>query len=265
MSCEEIKKIIPKYFKHQACDVEIKMVEEHLCICHNCRTELGKLMDNKDGFNNSSEDLNQSDNIKENDPIKKSFPEIKIISEEEITQDIEIQTDIDNEENVFTADSSKENKNLINKNRVNSKIEYVSPFETGQSITDKKDSIIDKGGDDSITDKNTESENIGEKVRISFEDEFGKYGTEDSKFEETISEELGGDEMLDLTMSKNIDTEDLEKEVFSSQNQAKDISNGLEEKQNNKKNIKKIEPFEYISLTFAIIVLIFVVWLLMRG
>ncbi|MCK5493268.1 MAG: hypothetical protein KAJ14_09175, partial [Candidatus Omnitrophica bacterium] len=136
---------------------------------------------------------------------------------------------------------------------------------TGQSITDKKDSITDKGGDDSITDKNSESENIGEKVRISFEDEFGKYETEDSKSEETISEELGGDEILDLTMPKNIDTEDLEKEVFSSQNQAKDSINGLEVKQNNKKNIKKIESFEYISLTFAIIVLIFVVCLLMRG
>jgi len=45
MECEEIKKIIPKYFQHTASDEEIQSVEEHLCVCHDCRTVLGELMD----------------------------------------------------------------------------------------------------------------------------------------------------------------------------------------------------------------------------
>ena len=45
MDCEEIKKIIPRYFQHSATEEEIKKVEEHLCVCHDCRTTLGELMD----------------------------------------------------------------------------------------------------------------------------------------------------------------------------------------------------------------------------
>ena len=45
MECEEIKKIIPRYFQHTASEEEIKKVEEHLCVCHDCRTTLGELMD----------------------------------------------------------------------------------------------------------------------------------------------------------------------------------------------------------------------------
>ena len=46
MECAEIKKIIPKYFQHTASEEEIRLVEEHLCSCHDCRTILGELMDN---------------------------------------------------------------------------------------------------------------------------------------------------------------------------------------------------------------------------
>ncbi|MCF7907713.1 MAG: zf-HC2 domain-containing protein [Candidatus Omnitrophica bacterium] len=45
MDCEEIKIIIPKYFNHTANEDEIKNVEEHLCVCHDCRSTLGELMD----------------------------------------------------------------------------------------------------------------------------------------------------------------------------------------------------------------------------
>ncbi len=45
MECEDIKKIIPKYFQHTANEEEIQSVEEHLCVCHDCRTILGELMD----------------------------------------------------------------------------------------------------------------------------------------------------------------------------------------------------------------------------
>jgi len=46
MDCEDIKKIIPCYFQHTASEEEIKQVEEHLCVCHDCRAVLGELMDN---------------------------------------------------------------------------------------------------------------------------------------------------------------------------------------------------------------------------
>ncbi len=46
MDCEEVKKIIPNYFQHTASEEEIRKVEEHLCVCHDCRTALGELMDN---------------------------------------------------------------------------------------------------------------------------------------------------------------------------------------------------------------------------
>ncbi|MBU2473386.1 MAG: zf-HC2 domain-containing protein [Candidatus Omnitrophica bacterium] len=45
MDCQEIKEVIPKYFNHTATDEEIKLVEEHLCVCHDCRSTLGELMD----------------------------------------------------------------------------------------------------------------------------------------------------------------------------------------------------------------------------
>ncbi|MBU2044502.1 MAG: zf-HC2 domain-containing protein [Candidatus Omnitrophica bacterium] len=45
MDCQEIKGVIPKYFNHTATDEEIKLVEEHLCVCHDCRSTLGELMD----------------------------------------------------------------------------------------------------------------------------------------------------------------------------------------------------------------------------
>jgi predicted anti-sigma-YlaC factor YlaD len=45
MSCEEIKIIIPAYIKHTATDDEILKVEEHLCVCNECREYLGKTMD----------------------------------------------------------------------------------------------------------------------------------------------------------------------------------------------------------------------------
>jgi len=45
MECEEVKKIIPQYFQHTASEEEIQAVEEHLCVCHDCRTVLGELMD----------------------------------------------------------------------------------------------------------------------------------------------------------------------------------------------------------------------------
>lgn len=45
MSCEDIKPIIPSYINHTAKDAEISKVEEHLCVCNQCREYLSQLMD----------------------------------------------------------------------------------------------------------------------------------------------------------------------------------------------------------------------------
>ncbi|MFA5272042.1 MAG: zf-HC2 domain-containing protein [Candidatus Omnitrophota bacterium] len=45
MNCDEIKTIIPAYIKHTAAEDEISKVEEHLCVCNECREFLGQTMD----------------------------------------------------------------------------------------------------------------------------------------------------------------------------------------------------------------------------
>jgi len=45
MLCDEIKEIIPAYIKHTAAEDKIREVEEHLCVCNDCREFLGQLMD----------------------------------------------------------------------------------------------------------------------------------------------------------------------------------------------------------------------------
>jgi len=43
--CEEIKKIIPGYVKHTLSAEENGSVEEHLCVCDDCRKYVNDLLD----------------------------------------------------------------------------------------------------------------------------------------------------------------------------------------------------------------------------
>ncbi|MBU0694328.1 MAG: zf-HC2 domain-containing protein [Candidatus Omnitrophica bacterium] len=45
MDCEKIKEIIPAYIKHTALEEDAEKVEEHLCICHDCRQSLSQCID----------------------------------------------------------------------------------------------------------------------------------------------------------------------------------------------------------------------------
>ncbi|MFH1504449.1 MAG: hypothetical protein ABIH08_03555 [Candidatus Omnitrophota bacterium] len=63
MDCQEIKKIIPRYFQHIAVEEEVKSVEEHLCVCHECRLTLGKLMDKVDEDSEALEQGEGKENI----------------------------------------------------------------------------------------------------------------------------------------------------------------------------------------------------------
>ncbi|MCM8773765.1 MAG: zf-HC2 domain-containing protein [Candidatus Omnitrophica bacterium] len=48
MDCESIRKIIAAYINHTALDNEIQQVEEHLCICQDCREYLSHFIDKKE-------------------------------------------------------------------------------------------------------------------------------------------------------------------------------------------------------------------------
>ncbi|MFA5272392.1 MAG: zf-HC2 domain-containing protein [Candidatus Omnitrophota bacterium] len=56
MNCDEIKTIIPAYIKHTATEDEILKVEEHLCVCNDCREFLGQTMDRP----NTNEEKNET-------------------------------------------------------------------------------------------------------------------------------------------------------------------------------------------------------------
>ena len=45
MKCDVIKEIIPAYIDHSASQEEMKIVEEHLCVCNECREFLSRCMD----------------------------------------------------------------------------------------------------------------------------------------------------------------------------------------------------------------------------
>jgi len=48
MDCKKIKSIIPRYVNHSATEEEISVVEEHLCVCHECRQYLSDFFDKDD-------------------------------------------------------------------------------------------------------------------------------------------------------------------------------------------------------------------------
>jgi len=63
MDCQEIKNIIPRYFQHTASEEEVKAVEEHLCVCHECRLALGELMDKMEEAGKPVEPQNPEEDI----------------------------------------------------------------------------------------------------------------------------------------------------------------------------------------------------------
>jgi predicted anti-sigma-YlaC factor YlaD len=47
MNCEETKAAIPSYINHTASETQVGSIEEHLCICNDCRQFLSQAIDNK--------------------------------------------------------------------------------------------------------------------------------------------------------------------------------------------------------------------------
>ena len=83
MDCNKIKEVIPRYFNHTASEEEIKTVEEHLCICHDCRTALGELMDK---ITDSEQPVNNENQDQEMQIIPGNLSETPLGSEAEPTK-----------------------------------------------------------------------------------------------------------------------------------------------------------------------------------
>lgn len=73
MICEEIKDIIPKYVKHDMQEPEITQVEEHLCVCNECRLFLSQFMD-KPALAFEKQKPATHDEISPIEPTKKTLP-----------------------------------------------------------------------------------------------------------------------------------------------------------------------------------------------
>jgi len=57
MDCKKIKSIIPRYVNHSASEEEIGIVEEHLCVCHECRRYLSDFLDKNDAVLSKTDHL----------------------------------------------------------------------------------------------------------------------------------------------------------------------------------------------------------------
>ena len=65
MDCKGIKRIIPDYITHAASEDDVQKVEEHLCICQECRDYLSRLLDKKDSQSKAEEKLSSPPSYKE--------------------------------------------------------------------------------------------------------------------------------------------------------------------------------------------------------
>jgi len=80
MDCKKIKGIIPKYVNHSATEDEISAVEEHLCVCHECRQYLSNLFDRNDSGNVDTGHITDKEHLRKTDIINISTIIIGIIT-----------------------------------------------------------------------------------------------------------------------------------------------------------------------------------------
>ncbi len=64
MNCAKIRNIIPRYVEHSATEEEISMVEEHLCVCHECRQYLSNFLNKDDAGSPESDSYVKNKNVK---------------------------------------------------------------------------------------------------------------------------------------------------------------------------------------------------------
>lgn len=61
VNCDEIKNLIPGYIKHSIEEEDAKKIEEHLCVCEQCRKHLALYMDKIEHPEKSAEKEIQTD------------------------------------------------------------------------------------------------------------------------------------------------------------------------------------------------------------
>lgn len=61
VNCDEIKSLIPGYIKHSVEEEDAKKIEEHLCVCEQCRKHLAVYMDKIEHPEKSAEKETQTE------------------------------------------------------------------------------------------------------------------------------------------------------------------------------------------------------------
>jgi len=200
MDCEDIKKIIPRYYQHIASEEEITQVEEHLCVCHDCRAVLGELMDNPP---NSAADPSLSDNSF--DQANESLEQPQAVSEHgtptDSVKDNPTLPEANGEANVYSLPEE-------------GKIEYFP----GESIEDLMKAPVGNIGDDGLKDNQRSSkEDLKAQDKLDGEDiilekeQYKRFvGEEDFKDNGTQRLSAGNilpeDEAVDLNVDDKIET-----------------------------------------------------------
>jgi predicted anti-sigma-YlaC factor YlaD len=78
MDCQEVKNIAVDYLKHNLTEDRVTQIEEHLCICAQCRSYLSNLLDNKVATPQSvPENIPQSINVQANLEPKKEVESVQ--------------------------------------------------------------------------------------------------------------------------------------------------------------------------------------------
>ena len=267
MECEEIKKIIPKYFQHTASAEEIQVVEEHLCVCHDCRTVLGELMDKASEAEEAAEAHSQEQ--AEPLPKEKAKPPLEEEKEEppkekaEEKKEEEVPAPGAKEIEEKRPEESPEERGLPKKGRSEGEedLEYF-PGEDLEASMDKVDDILGKTepakGDSG--DKPKEVEPIAQDK----EEEKAEETTEEKEEVSEPSSETGielKEEEPEEPAPKEEGAVSLE-EGGESQESLEEVSHSLDGMPLEKSNAGLLE---YLCLVAGLGVLGFLTYLLLKG
>ncbi len=239
MDCEDIKKIIPCYFQHTASEEEIKQVEEHLCVCHDCRAVLGELMDNPlSPTDDSFQDAGKPEETNKLLESPEVFPKDKTLSSE-AGEDTGVYSLPEEEKVEYFPGESVENlmDAPIGKDNLNT---GQNPPEEGTKISNKVNDERAMSGNkqlDLTEEKRQEGLSAGQDDKLN--DVGGQELSNDGIVPETEALDLGKADkadqelILDLDSKKNSDdtdektvdlsnTADLSKDVLASDDQKTD-------------------------------------------
>jgi len=267
MDCEEVKKIIPRYFQHTASEEEIKKVEEHLCICHDCRTTLGELMDKlsepessepqeipKEGIDSASQEQTPSlGGLEDNQEISQPSAQEPLPVEQE-------------EEPKPSSTESSEMEYFAAKDEINSE-EEITPEPEEKPLDQEEPSKPDSEPVSSYEEKPELEEKEPEIEKEQFStfkiDEPSVPEDEEEKKDESHKEDIPVIEeepasALDMKKTSwHLENDEKSKERHGEESTFPLDKQPLEKKQ--------VNPLSYVSLAVGLIIFLFFIYLRIKG